>query len=93
MLLLTGKSHISKKLLNITMLTLSTSMMITALKIVYSCLRIYGDRLTFCGGFDTQGVLDVPGVTAEKVKAEYRKVINDLAPHKFRHFQEQQSQN
>lgn len=41
----------------------------------------YGDRLTFCGGFDTQGVLDVPGVTAEKVKAEYRKVINDLAPH------------
>lgn len=41
----------------------------------------YGDKLTFCGGFDTQGVLDFPGVTPEEVKTEYRKVIDDLAPH------------
>lgn len=39
-----------------------------------------GDRLTFCGGFDNQHVLDVPGVTPEAVKAEYRRVIDSLAP-------------
>ncbi len=39
-----------------------------------------GDRLTFCGGFDNQHVLDVPGVTPEEVKKEYRRVIDALAP-------------
>ncbi len=38
------------------------------------------DRLTFCGGFDNQGILDVPGVSAEAVKKEYRRVIDSLAP-------------
>lgn len=37
-------------------------------------------RLTFCGGFDNQHVLDVPGVTPEAVKKEYRRVIDSLAP-------------
>lgn len=39
-----------------------------------------GSRLTFCGGFDNQHVLDVPGVTPEAVKKEYRRVIDSLAP-------------
>lgn len=39
-----------------------------------------GDRLTFCGGFDNQHVLDVPGVSPEAVKKEYRRVIDSLAP-------------
>lgn len=41
----------------------------------------YGSQITFCGGFDTNGVLDVPGVTPEEIKAEYRRVIDLLAPH------------
>lgn len=40
----------------------------------------FGDRLTFCGGFDNMHVLDVPGVSAEAIKAEYRRVIDMLAP-------------
>ncbi len=40
----------------------------------------YGDRLTFCGGFDTNGVLDVPTVTPEEIKAEYRRTVDLLAP-------------
>ncbi len=40
----------------------------------------YGDKLTFCGGFDNMGVLDVPGVSAEAVKKEYDRVIDSLAP-------------
>lgn len=40
----------------------------------------YGKQITFCGGFDTNGVLDVPGVTPEQIKAEYRRVIDLLAP-------------
>lgn len=39
-----------------------------------------GNRLTFCGGFDNQHVLDVPGVSPEAVKQEYRRVIDSLAP-------------
>lgn len=39
-----------------------------------------GDRLTFCGGFDNQHVLDVEGVSPEAVKQEYRRVIDSLAP-------------
>lgn len=40
----------------------------------------YGKQITFCGGFDTNGVLDVPGVTPEQIQAEYRRVIDLLAP-------------
>ena len=40
----------------------------------------YGDRLTFCGGFDNMNVLDRPDVTKEETQAEYERVINDLAP-------------
>lgn len=40
----------------------------------------YGKQITFCGGFDTNGVLDVPGVTPEEIKKEYRRVIDLLAP-------------
>lgn len=40
----------------------------------------FGDKITFCGGFDNLGVLDVPGVTPEAVKKEYRRVIDSLAP-------------
>lgn len=40
----------------------------------------FGKQITFCGGFDTNGVLDMPGVTPEQIKAEYRRVIDLLAP-------------
>lgn len=40
----------------------------------------YGRQITFCGGFDTNGVLDLLDVTPEQVKAEYRRVIDLLAP-------------
>lgn len=40
----------------------------------------FGDRITFCGGFDNMGILDLPGVNTEKVKKEYRRVIDLLAP-------------
>lgn len=40
----------------------------------------YGDKITFCGGFDNMRVLDVPGVDSEAIKAEYRRVIDLLAP-------------
>lgn len=42
--------------------------------------RQYGDRITFCGGFDNQHVLDVLDATPEAIKAEYRRVIDSLAP-------------
>lgn len=42
--------------------------------------RKYGDKITFCGGFDNMNVLDVPGVSPEAVKKEYRRVIDSLAP-------------
>ena len=32
------------------------------------------------GGFDNQGVFDLPGTTAKQVHEEYRKVIHQLAP-------------
>lgn len=40
----------------------------------------YGSKITFCGGFDNQGVLEVPNVTSEQIKAEYKRVVDDLAP-------------
>ena len=40
----------------------------------------YGDKITFCGGFDNQYVLEQPNVTPEEIKAEYRRVVDLLAP-------------
>lgn len=40
----------------------------------------YGDKITFCGGFDNQYVLEQPDVTEEQTRAEYRRVIDLLAP-------------
>jgi hypothetical protein len=40
----------------------------------------YGKDLTFCGGFDNMHVLDIQGVSPDAVKAEYRRVIDSLAP-------------
>lgn len=39
----------------------------------------YGDRISFCGGIDSQFVLDRPGVTPEEVRAEVRKRIDEMA--------------
>jgi hypothetical protein len=39
----------------------------------------YGDRLAFCGGIDSQFVLNRPGATAEDVRAEVRRRIDELA--------------
>jgi len=41
--------------------------------------RAYGNRITFCGGIDSQFVLDRPGVTPEDVRAEVRTRIDQLA--------------
>lgn len=40
----------------------------------------YQDKLCFVGGFDNTNVLDRVGVTADEIKAEYRRVIDTLAP-------------
>ena len=36
-------------------------------------------RIAFCGGIDSQFVLDRPGVTTDEVRAEVRRRIDDLA--------------
>jgi uroporphyrinogen decarboxylase len=41
--------------------------------------RAYGPRIVFCGGIDSQFVLGRPGVTAEEVRAEVRRRIDELA--------------
>lgn len=41
--------------------------------------REYGDRIAFCGGIDSQFVLDRPGVTPGEVRAEVRKRIDEMA--------------
>jgi uroporphyrinogen decarboxylase len=40
--------------------------------------REFGDRLTFCGGIDTQQVM--PHGTPDEVRAEVRRRLRDLAP-------------
>lgn len=40
----------------------------------------YGNKITFCGGFDNQYVLEQPNVTPEEIKKEYRRAIDLLAP-------------
>lgn len=40
----------------------------------------YGSRICFCGGIDSQFVLNRPGVTPEEVDAEVRRRITEMAP-------------
>ena len=44
-----------------------------------SLKQLHGDRVTFCGGIDSQFVLGKPGVTPDEVRAEVRRRIDDLA--------------
>jgi uroporphyrinogen-III decarboxylase len=39
----------------------------------------YGGMISFCGGIDSQFVLDRPGVTTEEVREEVRRRINEMA--------------
>lgn len=39
----------------------------------------YGKQITFCGGIDSQFVLDRPGVSPDEVRAEVRKRIDEMA--------------
>ncbi len=39
----------------------------------------YKDRISFCGGLDSQFVLNREGVTAEEVRAEVRRRIDEMA--------------
>jgi len=41
--------------------------------------KAYGGKITFCGGIDSQFVLDKPGVTTDEVRAEIRRRIDELA--------------
>jgi len=41
--------------------------------------RQYGDRISFCGGIDSQFVLSKPGVTADEVRREVRRRIDEMA--------------
>ena len=41
--------------------------------------RAYGDRITFCGGLDSQFVLGRPGVTPGEVRAEVRLRVDQMA--------------
>ncbi len=40
----------------------------------------YGNRILFSGGFDSQGVLEMPGTSEEVIRAEVRKTLDLLAP-------------
>ncbi|MEI6218259.1 MAG: uroporphyrinogen decarboxylase family protein [bacterium] len=39
----------------------------------------FGGRIAFCGGIDSQFVLDRPGVTVDEVRAEVRRRIDEMA--------------
>jgi uroporphyrinogen-III decarboxylase len=39
----------------------------------------YGGQIAFCGGIDSQFVLSRPGATAEEVRAEVRRRIDEMA--------------
>jgi uroporphyrinogen-III decarboxylase len=41
--------------------------------------RAYGERICFCGGIDSQFVLNRPGATPQEVRAEVRRRIVELA--------------
>jgi len=40
---------------------------------------LYGRSIAFCGGVDSQFVLAKPGVTADEVRAEVRRRIDEMA--------------
>jgi len=40
----------------------------------------YQNKVTFCGGYDNQGVFDKVGVTEEEIRAEVKRTMDDLAP-------------
>lgn len=40
----------------------------------------YGSKITFCGGFDNQYVLEQPTSTPDDIRAEYRRAVDLLAP-------------
>jgi hypothetical protein len=40
----------------------------------------FGNKITFCGGFDNVGIFDREGVTTDEIKNEYQRVIDLLAP-------------
>lgn len=40
----------------------------------------FGDRLTVCGGFNNQGVLDNPSSTMDEIKASINETLHTLAP-------------
>ena len=40
----------------------------------------FGDRLTVCGGFNNQGVLDNPDSTAEQIRDSINETLNTMAP-------------
>ena len=44
-----------------------------------SLKKQFAGRIAFCGGIDSQFVLDKPGVTTEEVRAEVRRRIDELA--------------
>lgn len=41
---------------------------------------LFGDKIVFSGGFNTQGILEQPGATEDKIRAEVRRCIDELAP-------------
>ena len=41
--------------------------------------KAYGDKIAFCGGLDSQFVLNKPRVTPDEVRVEVRKRINEMA--------------
>ncbi len=41
--------------------------------------RAFGEEVAFCGGIDSQFVLDKPGITTEEVRVEVRKRIDELS--------------
>ena len=44
-----------------------------------SLKKQFAGRIAFCGGIDSQFVLDKPGVTTQEVRAEVRRRIDELA--------------
>ncbi len=41
--------------------------------------KLYGDKIAFAGGIDSQFILNRPGVTVEEVRSEVRRRIDEMA--------------
>ena len=41
--------------------------------------KLYGDKIAFAGGIDSQFILNRPGVTVAEVRAEVRRRIDEMA--------------